>query len=84
MNGCLSHAPSGATLYAAACVAALQAQQAAGPAAAQAAEKQALTFLRQAFHHGYGQDRAEGDRDLDGIREHPDFRLLLTEARRDR
>jgi tetratricopeptide (TPR) repeat protein len=82
MNVCLSRAPSGATLYAAACVAALRAQQG-GPAAPQA-EEQALTFLRQAFDQGYGPDRADEDHDLDGIRQHPEFRTLLSTPRRDR
>jgi tetratricopeptide (TPR) repeat protein len=82
MNVCLSRARGGATLYAAACVAALQARQA-GPGAA-GAEEQALNFLREAFARGYGQDRAGGDHDLDGIRRHPNFRALLDAARRDR
>jgi serine/threonine protein kinase/tetratricopeptide (TPR) repeat protein len=80
MNQCLSKEPvSGATLYAAACVAALQAEHpdAGDPSLS---TQQALAFLAEAFRRGYGQEQAVQDRDLDGIRRAPGFRQLLDQA----
>jgi serine/threonine protein kinase/tetratricopeptide (TPR) repeat protein len=80
INACLSKGPpSGATLYGAACVAALQARRA-DPATAGPAARQALEFLRRAFAAGYGQRTAQQDRDLDGIRHLPEFQRLLAQA----
>lgn len=63
----------GATLYAAACVAAHMTAKAADPAGV----PQALDFLRQALAVGYGHDRAADDPDLASLRTHPEFRRLL-------
>jgi hypothetical protein len=76
MNLSLGQDPAGATLYAAACVAALEAKRAAG-AARQRAVQEALVFLREAFRRGYGRDRAERDADLEGVRDDAGFRSLL-------
>ncbi len=74
INLCLEREPrGGATLYAAACVAAHMAARSTDPAGA----RQALTFLRQALEAGYGHDKAADDPDLASLRAHPDFRLLL-------
>ena len=76
INLCLDREPhSGATLYAAACVAALAAGR--GGRAAPGAVDQALDLLRQAFARGYGRDKVADDRDLDGVRGDPRFRQLL-------
>jgi tetratricopeptide (TPR) repeat protein len=72
INWCLDQEPRGGpTLYAAACVAALTAGQ--NPRAS----GQAVAFLRLAFAQGYGRDKVEADRDLDGVRGDPAFRALL-------
>src|SRR5262249_6550328 len=82
INRCLQAEPqSGATLYAAACVAALTAEQSGPPAAKEPAD-QALEFLRRAFARGYGLGQADTDRDLEGVRQHPGFRRLLRQARK--
>jgi tetratricopeptide (TPR) repeat protein len=74
INWCLEKDPSeGVTLYAAACVAARAAEKTSDPGALD----QALAFLRKAFDHGYGQDRAAADPDLAAIRQLPAFRRLL-------
>jgi tetratricopeptide (TPR) repeat protein len=76
-NGCLEREPQGgATLYAAACVAALAANRARGTESGTAAADRALALLRQAFAHGYGREQAAKDPDLAGIRDHPEFRRL--------
>lgn len=81
INWCLEHEPrSGATLYAAACVAALAAQGSSGDRAAQAAD-QALRLLREALALGYGLSQLEEDRDLDGIRQDRRFQALREESR---
>jgi tetratricopeptide (TPR) repeat protein len=78
MNGCLEREPdAGATLYAAACVAALAADKATDRGTAQQATEQALTFLKKAFVRGYGQDQAANDPDLKSLREHAPFQQLL-------
>jgi tetratricopeptide (TPR) repeat protein len=65
---CLSKEPnSGATRYAAACVAALMANKDSREA------DRAVELLRQAFGMGYGRDKAAQDHDLDNIRNHPNF-----------
>jgi hypothetical protein len=77
INECLERDPqSGATIYAAACVAALIARQSQG-AEAQRAVDQALGLLEQAFGRGYGITQAGEDHDLDAIRKDPRFRQLL-------
>ena len=58
---------SGATLYAAACIAALSAK------VDNRQTSRALLLLRQAFDRDYGRDKAAGDADLDGVRDDPDF-----------
>jgi serine/threonine protein kinase/tetratricopeptide (TPR) repeat protein len=74
VNWCLEREPAvGATLYAAACVAA----RAAARFPASAAAGQAVDFLRRAFAEDYGRDRAETDPDLAAIRHHPGFVRLL-------
>jgi tetratricopeptide (TPR) repeat protein len=78
INRCLEQEPSGGiTLYAAACVLALGADQARDPASAKGLEDQALDFLRRAFAQGYGRDRAAADPDLRGLRRRPEFQQLL-------
>ncbi len=78
INACLAREPnSGATNYAAACVAA-QAMNHSSPAAAQAAASQALQFLQRAFQRGYGRDRAAADPDLASMQQHPEFVRLLS------
>ena len=47
------------------------------------ARDQALELLRQAFAQGYGRDRAEADRDLDGVRQDRRFLSALRIRRRD-
>jgi serine/threonine protein kinase/predicted Zn-dependent protease len=77
INDCLEREPqSGPTIYVAACVAALVAQQSTGGEARRATD-QALELLGQAFARGYGATQAATDRDLDGIRNDPRFRQLL-------
>jgi serine/threonine protein kinase/Flp pilus assembly protein TadD len=77
INACLEREPqSGATLYAAACVAAL-ALESADPLHATDVAGQALALLEQAFRRGYGQDKAAEDSDLVGLRQLPAFRQLL-------
>ncbi len=76
INTALQAAPkSGATLYAAACVTALAAEQAPTPAAARQAADESIRLLRQALANGYGQHAAT-DEDLKAIRKHPDFERL--------
>ncbi len=76
INTALQAAPkSGATLYAAACVTALAAEQAPTPAAARQAANESIRLLRQALANGYGQHAAT-DEDLKAIRHHPEFERL--------
>jgi hypothetical protein len=78
VNWCLEREPrGGATLYAAACVAARAAERFPSSAAAE----RAVEFLRLAFAEGYGREKAETDPDLAGVRRHPRFVQLL--ARKD-
>ena len=51
------------------------------PAQVEAAANQALGFLERALAAGYGRDRAATDRDLEGIRNHPQFQRLLPRNR---
>jgi serine/threonine protein kinase/lipoprotein NlpI len=74
---CVATEPAGVTLYAAACVYALCAEKALDEAESQWTADRAVVFLGEAFAQGYGQDRAATDRDLDGIRRHPEFRRLV-------
>ena len=77
INTALQAAPkSGATLYAAACVTALAAEQAPTPAAARQAADESIRLLRQALVNGYGQHAAT-DEDLKAIRQHPEFERLI-------
>ncbi|MFM9960258.1 MAG: protein kinase domain-containing protein [Planctomycetaceae bacterium] len=76
INTALQAAPqSGPTLYAAACVTALAAEQAATPTAARQAANESIRLLKQALAHGYG-DHAATDEDLKAIRQHPEFERL--------
>jgi tetratricopeptide (TPR) repeat protein len=69
---CLDKEPSsGATRYAAACIAALTT-----PADRREAGR-AFVFLQQAFRLGYGRDKATNDADLENIRDYPEFRRLI-------
>lgn len=77
INTALQAAPkSGATLYAAACVTALAAEQAPSSVAARQASDEAIRFLRQALANGYGRHAATDD-DLKVLRQHPEFDQLL-------
>jgi tetratricopeptide (TPR) repeat protein len=74
VNWCLERERHvGATLYAAACVAARAAAGLPSPVAAD----QAVEYLQRAFAEGYGRDKAETDPDLAGVRQHPRFVRLL-------
>ncbi|MEI7685852.1 MAG: tetratricopeptide repeat protein, partial [Planctomycetota bacterium] len=67
INWCLAREPSsGASLYAAACVASLASQQRSDPKLA----SQAQDFLERAFAQGVGIDKADNDPDLAGARAH--------------
>jgi serine/threonine protein kinase/Flp pilus assembly protein TadD len=81
INWCLEREPAaGATLYAAACVAARAVDKAADASAARQASGQALAFLGKAFAHGYGRDRAGRDPDLAALQNDAQFRQLLEPA----
>ncbi len=70
---------SGATLYAAACVASLIAE-ATPPnddAAVRRTVQQAFAYLNAAFHQGYGPGRVDGDPDLAFVRGFPECRRFL-------
>ncbi len=78
INWCLEREGSaGATLYAAACVAARAVEKYDDPAAAKQTAGQAFVFLRKAFAQGYGRDKAARDPDLRGIRRYPEFQQLV-------
>jgi tetratricopeptide (TPR) repeat protein len=78
LNWCLEKEPTGgATLYTAACVAALAAKKSTDQAASRQATEQALQFLQRALANGYGRDRAEHDPDLEAIHHCPELRRLL-------
>jgi tetratricopeptide (TPR) repeat protein len=77
INACLSLEPrNGATLYAAACIAA-RAVEHSDPASAPAALEQTLQFLEHAFAAGYGRDKVAADPDLASVRDLPAFRSWL-------
>jgi serine/threonine protein kinase/Flp pilus assembly protein TadD len=77
INQCLALDPnSGVTVYAAACVTALVAQQTTGAQRREVTD-QAIHLLGEAFRQQYGQDKAAKDRDLDGVRGDPRFQELL-------
>jgi serine/threonine protein kinase/tetratricopeptide (TPR) repeat protein len=78
MNWCLAKGPGdGATLYAAACVAARAAEKASSGSPAQSAADQAIAFLRKALASGYGQTKIASDPDLGAIRHRPEMQSLL-------
>ena len=78
INRCLEKEPSvGATLYAAACVASLAANELAGDAQV---TEQALDLLGRAVAHGAGLDKAQTDPDLATLRKHPKFQELIQSA----
>ena len=75
INWCLDKDPqSGASLYAAACVAALAARHV--PDAA--LTEQAIDRLEKAFALGVGPDKAATDPDLAGLKPYPKFQQLIT------
>jgi tetratricopeptide (TPR) repeat protein len=77
INRCLERdRQDGATLYAAACVAARLAEKETGPAGPEAAAA-ALRFLQEALEAGYGQRQAHDDPDLRALQSLPEFRRLL-------
>ncbi len=77
INTALQAAPqSGPTLYAAACVTSLAAEQAPNPVAARQAADESIRLLKLALTYGYGQHAATDD-DLKAIRQHPEFEQLL-------
>jgi serine/threonine protein kinase/tetratricopeptide (TPR) repeat protein len=81
IDWCLVKEPeAGVTLYAAACVAGLAAENSPDSAVVERASERALGFLAQALSRGYGQDRASADPDLAGIRRDPAFKRLLAKA----
>ena len=74
INLCLEQkGREGATLYAAACVAALAWEQTRDPSAAE----QATFFLEKALALHYGQDKVVSDPDLNSLRENPKFQELI-------
>jgi tetratricopeptide (TPR) repeat protein len=78
INVCLSkESPTGATYYAAACVAAIQAEKS-DPQSAAECTQAALEMLHEAFVRGYGLAIANTDPDLNGIRNHPEFGRLVS------
>jgi serine/threonine protein kinase/tetratricopeptide (TPR) repeat protein len=77
INWCLDREPrAGATLYAAACVAA----RAAARFPTSGAGDQAVDFLRRAFAEGYGREKAATDPDLAAVRRHARFAPLLADG----
>jgi tetratricopeptide (TPR) repeat protein len=78
INWCLEREPeSGATFYAAACVAALALEKCSNPTTAKQLADQALIFLGKAFAYGYGREQAADDADLKALQQLPEFPLLL-------
>lgn len=78
INACLERDPQGgATLYAAACVAALALEKCNDPAVAKQVADQALILLEKALAQGYGRDTARTDADLTALRTLPEFAALL-------
>jgi len=79
INACFGKEPApGAAYYAAACVAALQAER--GGTGAAASAEEALQMLRAAFARGYGLTVAADDPDLKGIQDRSEFARLLAEG----
>jgi eukaryotic-like serine/threonine-protein kinase len=79
---CLSATPEdGATLYAAACVAALAA---ADEGTGERHAAQAIRCLEKALNHGYGHDKFVLDPDLAGVRHRPEFARLMALYQRSR
>ncbi len=75
INWCLEREPtSGDTFYAAACVAAIAAEESPSPRAL----SQAFTLLRRALEYGVPSARAAADPDLAAIRRDPRFGSLMT------
>jgi tetratricopeptide (TPR) repeat protein len=73
INICLEKEPgSGMTLYAAACVTALIGRD------NDDLLRQSLDFLKRAFAHGYGRDKAAEDDDLANLRPLKEFKQLLS------
>ena len=74
INWCLDKEPeSGASLYAASCVAALAARHVPVPAFTE----QAIDRLEKALARGVGAEKAATDPDLAGLKPHPKFQQLL-------
>jgi tetratricopeptide (TPR) repeat protein len=82
INRCLEMEPqAGITLYAAACVLALAAEQSKGPAVPKQLEDQALSLLQKALAQGYGHDSAATDPDLRALRHRSEFAALLAKSK---
>jgi serine/threonine protein kinase/tetratricopeptide (TPR) repeat protein len=77
VDWCVATDPSGVTLYAAACVYALNAERTLNDIEARWTADRAIALLREAMGQGYGRDKAAKDSDLKGIRRHPEFRKLV-------
>jgi tetratricopeptide (TPR) repeat protein len=77
IDWCVAADPTGATLYAAACVYALGAEQSLSSTEAHWMADRAVVLLREAFALGYGKEQAAKDTDLRGIWGHAEFRRLV-------
>jgi serine/threonine protein kinase/tetratricopeptide (TPR) repeat protein len=77
VDWCVATDPSGVTLYAAACVYALNAERTLNDIEAKWTADRAIALLREAMGQGYGRDKAIKDADLKGIWRHPEFRKLV-------
>ncbi len=81
IDWCAKMDPSGATLYSAACVYALNAQFCTDSAWAEWFADRALDWLDQAIQKGYGRDLVETDTDLNAIRNRPEFKRFEANAK---
>jgi tetratricopeptide (TPR) repeat protein len=77
VDWCVATDPSGVTLYAAACVYALNAERTLNDIDAKWTAERAMALLREAIGQGYGRDNAAKDSDLKGIWRHREFRKII-------
>src|SRR5262249_28530765 len=77
IDWCVATDPNGVTLYAAACVYALNAERTGDAIEAKWTAERAIVLLREALAQRYGHDKAAKDSDLKGIWQHPEFRKLV-------